>query len=217
MNIEKMKQNAAKAALDFIPDNCVLGVGTGSTANFLIDQLKAIKSKIDVAVSSSNDTTVRLQALGIRVLELNAVNEVSVYIDGADAYNDFKQLIKGRGGALTREKIIASASKNFICIIDASKQPGFVNTCPIPIEVIPMARSYVAREIVKLGGQPAYRQDYLTDNGNIILDIHNLEITKPLELESKFNQIAGVVCNGIFAARPADKIIIGTENSSKIF
>lgn len=217
MDLSQMKQNAARAALDFIPDNCVLGVGTGSTTNFFIDLLPTIKAKINAAVSSSNDTTARLQALGIRILDLNAVDEVTVYVDGADAYNALKQLTKGGGGALTQEKIIAYASLKFICIVDATKKPSVLGTTfPIPIEVIPSARSHVAREIVKLGGQPEYRSNFITDNGNIILDVHNWEITTPLELENKLNQITGVVCNGIFAARPADKIIVGNETGVKI-
>lgn len=217
MNTEKMKQNAAKAALEYITENCVLGVGTGSTANCFIELLSSVKSKITATVASSEETSKRLKALGIPVLDLNAVDEVHLYVDGADAFNELKQLVKGGGGALTREKIVASASQNFICLVDDSKKPSILGGFPVPIEVIPMARSYVGREIVKLGGQPEYRQNFVTDNGNIILDVHNWEITQPLELENKINQIAGVVCNGIFAARPADKIIIGTETSFKVF
>jgi ribose 5-phosphate isomerase A len=212
LSIEQMKRNAAKMALKYIQDDQVIGVGTGSTVNFLIEELATIKHKIAGAVSSSVDTTKRLQALQIPVADFNAVDDLPIYIDGADAYNELKQLVKGGGGALTREKILAYSSKQFICIVDASKRPSILGKFPVAIEVIPMARSYVARQLIKLGGKPEYRHDFTTDNGNIILDVFGWDIMQPIELESKLNQIPGVVCNGIFAVRPADVIIVGEEN-----
>jgi ribose 5-phosphate isomerase A len=207
-----MKRNAAKLALKYIHDDQIVGIGTGSTVNFLIEELAALKHKIAGAVSSSLETTKRLQAMQIQVLDFNAIDELPLYIDGADAYNELKQLVKGGGGALTREKILAYASKQFICMVDATKQPGVLGKFPIAIEVIPMARSHVARQITKLGGRPEYREHFTTDNGNIILDVFGWEIMQPIELETKLNQIPGVVCNGIFAVRPADVLIVGEEN-----
>lgn len=207
-----MRLNVAKAALQYVPENEIIGVGSGNTVNYFLDQLASIKHKIKGVVAGSIATEQRLKALQIPVVELNNVTELPVYIDGADAFNSLKQLVKGGGGALTREKVLATASTQFICIVDASKEAEILGTTAIPIEVIPMARSYVARELVKLGGHPQYRSNFVTDNGNIILDVHGWEIIKPLDLESKLNQIAGTVCNGIFAARRADKILIGTQD-----
>ena len=215
MNQDELKKNVAKAAIEYVETGTIIGVGTGSTANHFIDELAKIKSKIDGTVASSLATAQRLEGHGIRVLELNVVDEISVYIDGADESNKYLHLIKGGGGALTREKIIASASNKFVCIADESKLVDVLGQFPLPVEVIPMARSLVARELVKLGGQPVYREGFTTDNGNIILDIHNLEIGKPVELEEKINNIVGVVTNGLFAARPADVLLLGTETGIK--
>lgn len=218
MDVKQMKRNAAKAALEYIPDNVTLGVGSGSTVNIFIEELSTVKHKVNATVSSSTETTKRLKAAGFTVLDLNTVDELTLYIDGADAYNQLKQLTKGGGGALTQEKIVAAASKNFICLVDETKEPSILGTTfPIPIEVIPSARSLVAREIVKLGGQPKYREGFVTDNGNIILDVYNWEIKEPISLEAKVNQITGVVCNGLFAARPANKIIIGTSDGVRVY
>ena len=211
MNQDELKKNVAKAAIEYVETGTIIGVGTGSTANHFIDELAKIKSKIDGTVASSLATAERLEGHGIRVLELNVVDEISVYIDGADESNQYLHLIKGGGGALTREKIIASASNKFVCIADESKLVDVLGQFPLPVEVIPMARSLVARELVKLGGNPVYREGFTTDNGNIILDIHNMEIGKPVELEEKINNIVGVVTNGLFAARPADVLLLGTE------
>jgi ribose 5-phosphate isomerase A len=211
-----MKINVAKAALDYIKPNDIIGIGTGSTVNCFIESLATVKHQIGGAVASSNATAEKLKALKIPVLELNAVDELPIYIDSADAYNSLRELVKGGGGALTREKILATAAKQFICIVDANKKPGILGTFPVPIEVLPMARSFVAREIVKLGGQPQYRNNFVTDNGNIILDVYGWQINKPIELETTLNQIAGVVSNGIFAARSADIILIGSQTSIQV-
>lgn len=206
---EEHKQLAAQAALTYIQDNTLLGVGTGSTVNYLIDLLSPIKHRLQGTVASSEATASRLRALGIPVFDLNTVPELPLYIDGADAYNSHRQLVKGGGGALTREKILAHASETFVCIADESKATAVFGEYPIAVEVIPMARSYVAREIIKLGGLPVYRQGFLTDNGNVILDIHHLVIYEPLKLEHALNNIAGVLCNGLFMERPADVLLIG--------
>lgn len=214
--MSELKMKAAKAALDFIEDDMIVGVGSGSTVNCFIEQLGSIKGRIDAAVASSEETARRLKEQGIPVIDLNVAGTVPLYVDGADEINQHKEMIKGGGGALTREKIIASASRQFICIIDSSKQVSKLGSFPVAVEVIPMARSYVAREIVKLGGDPSYREGVVTDNGNIILDVHNLDIMKPIALEQAFNNIAGVVCNGIFANRCADKVIIASEQGIDI-
>ena len=216
MSKEFMKQAAAIAALDYIPDDGIVGVGTGSTTNFFIDALGEIKHRIQGAVSSSEASTARLKKLQVPVYDLNSVDSVPVYVDGADQANKLLQLVKGGGGALTREKILATVAEQFICIIDESKMLGSFGNFPIPVEVIPMARSYVAREIVKLGGDPILRENFVTDNGNLIIDIHQLTVTHPIQLEQTINQITGVVCNGLFAVRPADKLIIGTGEGVKI-
>ncbi len=207
MSQDAQKRAAAEAALDYIEDG-VVGVGTGSTINYFIDALAGIKHKIDGAVASSVATEQRLREHNIPVLQLNSVGEVPVYIDGADEATRHRQLTKGGGGALTREKIVAAASQHFVCIIDASKLCDTLGRFPIPVEVIPMAQSYVGRQLAKLGGQPQLRTDFVTDNGNIIIDIHNLEILDAVATERLLNQITGTVCNGLFAARPADVLLI---------
>ena len=205
-----MKQAAAKAAIALVPDDCVVGVGTGSTANYFIAELVRIKSRLDVAVASSEASARRLKAGGIPVLDLNGVSELPVYVDGADEVTGGLAMIKGGGGALTREKIVAAVAQKFICIADESKRVGVLGKFPLPVEVIPMARSHVARELVKLGGTPVWRKDFVTDNGNVILDVHHLTITAPVELETRLDQIAGVVANGLFARRGADVLLLGT-------
>ena len=212
MSQDRKKKNAAKIAIDYVKNNSIIGVGTGTTINFFIEELGKNKGLIDGAVSSSVTTEKLLREHHIPVLPLNSVIDLPIYIDGADEVTHNKHLIKGGGGALTREKIVAAASKQFICIIDDSKLVPLLGGFPLPVEVIPMAQSYVAREIAKLGGQPELRQDFLTDNGNIILDIHNLKIENPSELENQLNQITGVVTNGLFAKRPADTLIIATDD-----
>jgi len=209
MTQDELKQQVARAALKYVENTPVIGIGTGSTVNFLIEMLADYQSNIEGAVSSSIGTTERLQKVGIPVVELGSVGDVEVYIDGADEINPQKKLIKGGGGALTREKIIAGASKKFVCIADDSKCVDVLGAFPLPIEVIPMARSYVARETVKLGGQPEWRENYITDNGNEIIDIHNLDITDPIGLEKTINNIPGVVTVGLFALRDADVVLIG--------
>lgn len=211
MTQDQLKQAAAQKALDYIEDDIVVGVGTGSTVNFFIDALATIKHKIEGAVASSEATAQRLKAHLIPVYDLNTVSQLPVYIDGADEANGGLQLIKGGGGALTREKIIAAVADKFICIIDKSKQVSMLGEFPLPVEVLPMARSYVAREIVKLGGDPVYREGFVTDNGNIILDIHNLKIMEPIKLEQQLNNIVGVVTNGLFAARGADCLLVASN------
>ena len=206
-----MKQAVARAALEYVPMGGIIGVGTGSTANFFIAELGKIKHKFDGAVASSEGTAQRLRALGIDVVELNSVVELEIYVDGADEVNASLAMVKGGGGALTREKIVAAVSRTFVCIADASKLVDVLGRFPLPVEVIPMARSYVARELVKLGGQPEWRQGFITDNGNVILDVHNLQIMKPVELETTLNQITGVVTNGLFARRGADVLLLGSE------
>ena len=211
----KLKQEVAKAALASIDDGMILGVGTGSTVNCLIDLLPQVNLK--GAVASSKVTQDKLEALGIEVMDLNFVGELDLYIDGADEVNPNLQLIKGGGGALTREKIVAAASKQFLCLVDESKwvtQLG--REFPVPIEVLPQARSYVARELVKLGGEPVYREGFVTDYGNLILDIYNLEITSASEMEQTLNNIVGVVCNGIFAANQADKLLIAKSTGVEL-
>jgi len=212
MTQDEMKQAVAKAAIDYIEAGTIVGVGTGSTANFFIDELAKIKGKIDGTVASSVASAERLKGHGIQVFDLNSVDEIAVYVDGADESNKFLHLIKGGGGALTREKIVAAASKKFVCIADESKLVDILGKFPLPVEVIPMARSYVAREIAKLGGQPVLREGFTTDNGNIILDIHNMEIMEPVKLEESLNQITGVVTNGLFARKPADVLLLGTPD-----
>ncbi len=215
MNQNEMKKAVAEAALEYVEAGTIIGVGTGSTANCFIDALADIKNKIDGTVASSVVSAERLKSHGIEVLELNMVDEISVYVDGADESTKYLQLIKGGGGALTREKIVAAASRKFVCIADESKLVDILGAFPLPIEVIPMARSYVARELVKLGGEPVLREGFTTDNGNVILDIHGLQIMEPAKLEAHLNNIAGVVTNGLFAIRPADILLLGTSEGVK--
>lgn len=211
MTQDEMKQAAAKAALKYVEEDTVIGVGTGSTANYFIEYLATVRQNITGAVASSEATAALLKQHQIPLVDLNSVGQVAVYVDGTDEVDEHLQLIKGGGGALTREKIVAAAAKKFICIADVSKKVSVLGNFPLPIEVIPMARSYVAREIVKLGGNPMYRENFTTDNGNIILDVYNLNIVKPMELEQQLNNIAGVVTNGLFARRPADILLLANE------
>lgn len=211
MNQDELKQQVAYATLKYISSDSIVGVGTGSTVSYFIDALATIKHKIKGAVASSIETEKKLKTLGIPIYDLNAVDSLPVYIDGADEFNQFKYLIKGGGGALTREKIIATSAKQFICIVDQTKEVKVLGQFPVPIEVIPMARGLVARAIVKLGALPEYRARFTTDNGNIILDVHQLDLKNPIKMEETLNNIAGVVCNGIFANRAADKILVATS------
>jgi ribose 5-phosphate isomerase A len=211
MTQDELKQAVARAALTYVPMGAIIGVGTGSTANYFIAELGKIKHKFDGAVASSESTAQRLKALGIDVIDLNNVVELEVYVDGADAVTRSLAMIKGGGGALTREKIVAAVSRTFVCIADQSKLVDILGRFPLPVEVIPIARSYVARELVKLGGQPEWRQGFVTDNGNCILDVYNLQILQPAELETTLNQIAGIVTNGLFARRGADVLLLGSE------
>jgi ribose 5-phosphate isomerase A len=215
VNAARKKQLAAEAALSFVADDEVIGVGTGSTVKWFIDGLAARKLRIRGAVSSSEASTTLLKQHGIDVLDLNSTGELALYVDGADEADRHLRLIKGGGAALTREKIIAAASRRFVCIADESKLVDVLGTFPLPVEVIPMARSYVSRELVKLGGRPIYREDVVTDNGNQIVDVHGLRIVDPVTLEATINQIVGVVTVGLFAKRPADVLILGTDEGTK--
>jgi len=212
----EMKKAAAEKAIEFIQPDTIVGVGTGSTVNYFIDALATIKNQIIGAVSSSEQSSQRLKEHGIEVFDLNSVDNLDVYIDGADEITKHMAMIKGGGAALTREKIVAAVAKKFICIADNSKQVDILGHFPLPVEVIPMARSYVARELVKLGGDPEYRQGVVTDNGNVILDVHNLNILDPKALETQINNIVGVVTNGLFAIRGADTLILGTPEGCKV-
>lgn len=212
MNQDALKKAVAEAALAYVEPGEILGVGTGSTANFFIDGLARIKDDIPGAVASSEATAARLRKIGIEVLELNSVGSISVYVDGADEVNAALEMIKGGGAALTREKIVAAVARKFVCICDASKQVEQLGRFPLPIEVIPMARSYVAREMVKLGGNPVYREGIVTDNGNVILDVWNLPMPVPRQMEERINNITGVVTNGLFALRPADVLLVATAD-----
>jgi ribose 5-phosphate isomerase A len=209
MDQNELKRLAAEAAIAYVGNDDIVGVGTGSTVNCFIDALARIKARISGAVASSVASADRLKALGVPVIELNNTDGCAVYVDGADEVTEHLAMIKGGGGALTREKIVAQASRKFVCIADESKLVPVLGKFPLPVEVIPMARSFVARELVKLGGRPALRQGFTTDNGNLILDVHGLTILKPVELETRLNQIPGVVTNGIFALRPADVLLLG--------
>lgn len=219
MTQDELKQAVAKAAVDYIAPklerSSIVGVGTGSTANFFIDYLAQYKDEFDGAVASSEATAERLRKHGIEVYDLNSISQMEFYVDGADETNEHLELIKGGGAALTREKIVAAVAKTFICIADDSKMVGILGDFPLPVEVIPMARSHVGREIVKLGGDPVYRDGVTTDNGNIIIDIHNLDISRPIQMEEKLNNIVGVVTNGLFARRPADLLLLGTSEGVK--
>ena len=215
MTQDELKKAVAKAAIAHVPEDCIVGVGTGSTANFFIAELAGIKGRLQGAVASSEATAARLKAAGIRVFELNSVDELPVYVDGADEVTRHLHMIKGGGGALTREKIVAAVARKFVCIADESKLTDVLGAFPLPVEVIPMARSHVARELVKLGGLPELRQGITTDNGNIILDVRGLAIVNPVTLEGEINQIVGVVANGLFARRGADVLLLGTRDGVK--
>ena len=210
MTQDELKQAVARAAIEHVPTGGVIGVGTGSTANFFIAELARVKHRFDAAVASSEATAQRLKAQRIDVVELNDVVELTVYVDGADEVNRALAMVKGGGGALTREKIVGAVARRFVCIADESKLVDVLGRFPLPVEVIPMARSYVARELVKLGGAPELRHGFVTDNGNVILDVWDLHIDHPLALEQRINQIPGVVTNGLFAQRPADVLLLGT-------
>jgi ribose 5-phosphate isomerase A len=214
-NQDELKRAVAKAAIEYVPIDSIVGVGTGSTANFFIDELARIKHKIRGAVASSEASAKRLLGHGIEVMSLNEAGDLEVYVDGADEITSHLYMIKGGGGALTREKIVAAASKKFVCVCDASKLVDVLGKFPLPIEVIPMARSSVARQLVVLGGQPRLREGFTTDNGNVILDVHGLSIVNPVELESTLDHIAGVVTNGLFARRGADVLLLGTTEGVK--
>lgn len=211
MTQDEKKQAVARAALEYVETGAIIGVGTGSTANHFIDALAGIKHKLDGAVASSEESARRLAAHGIPVMDLNSVSELTVYVDGADESTKHLALIKGGGGALTREKIVAAVAEKFVCVVDDSKLVERLGSFPLPVEVIPMARSYVARRIVRMGGYPELREGFTTDNGNVILDVRNLDILEPARLESELNQIVGVVSNGLFAMRPADVLLIGRD------
>jgi ribose 5-phosphate isomerase A len=216
MTQDEKKQAVARAALEYVEPGTIVGVGTGSTANYFIDALAGIKHKVDGTIASSEESARRLRAHGIEVLDLNSVSDLAVYVDGADETTRHLSLIKGGGGALTREKIVAAVATRFICVVDDSKLVDRLGAFPLPVEVIPMARSYVARRIVRMGGYPELREGFTTDNGNIILDIRNLDILDPAKIESELNQIVGVVCNGLFAQRPADVLLIGRDSGVEI-
>ncbi|MEJ6123712.1 ribose-5-phosphate isomerase RpiA [Vibrio sp. 2-Bac 85] len=215
MTQDEKKKAAAYAALEYVEKDTIIGVGTGSTVNHFIDALATIKNDIIGAVSSSDASTAKLKGYGIEVFDLNEVSELSVYVDGADEINAYNHMIKGGGAALTREKIVSAVAKKFICIVDDTKNVDILGAFPLPVEVIPMARSYVARELVKLGGDPVYREGVVTDNGNVILDVHNLKIAEPLKLENQINAIVGVVTNGLFANRAANVVLVGAEGGVK--
>lgn len=212
MSQDERKRKVAEAAARLVEEERIIGVGTGSTANFFIDALAGLRHRLEGAVASSEASAQRLRAHGIPVLDLNATGPLEVYVDGADEANAHRQLIKGGGGALTREKIVAAASRRFICIVDESKLVERLGRFPLPVEVIPMARSHVGRALVALGGHPEYRQGFVTDNGNLILDVYDLDMTDPVRLEQTINNIAGVVTNGLFAQRPADLVLVAGAN-----
>ena len=219
MNQDELKQAVGQAAVDYIKphldEDSIIGVGTGSTANCFIDALAAVKHLFDGAVASSEASAERLKSHGIPVYDLNSVDGMDFYIDGADEINEHLEMIKGGGAALTREKIVAAVAKKFVCVADESKMVGMMGAFPLPVEVVPMARSHVARELVKLGGDPVWREGVVTDNGGQILDVHNLKIQSPMQLESEINQITGVITNGLFAQRGADVLLLGTQDGVK--
>ena len=216
MDPNTLKAQVAREAIAYVPHDCVVGVGTGSTANFFIDELARIKGRIEGAVASSEASAQRLKSAGIHVFDLNSVSDLPIYVDGADEITRHLHMIKGGGGALTREKIVAAVARKFVCIADETKLKDVLGAFPLPLEVIPMARSQVARELVKLGGHPALRQGFTTDNGNVILDVHGLNIANPVELETTLNQIVGVVACGLFARRGADVLLLGTAAGVKV-
>jgi ribose 5-phosphate isomerase A len=216
MTQDELKQAAAKAATAFVVEDAIIGVGTGSTVNFFIAELAKMKGRIDGAVSSSQASTALLKAVGIPVVDLNSVNDLPVYVDGADEITEHFAMIKGGGGALTREKIIGAVARQFVCIADEKKRVPVLGQFPLPLEVIPMARSYVAREVVRLGGKPVLREGFTTDNGNVILDVHNLSIINPVEMETRLSAITGVVMCGLFARRPADILVLASAQGVQI-
>lgn len=216
MTQDELKQSVAREAIKHVVEDAVVGVGTGSTANLFIDELAKIKNRISGAVASSDRSAERLKGHGIRLFDLNSVNELPVYIDGADEITEHLAMIKGGGGALTREKIVAAVARKFVCIADESKLVPVLGKFPLPVEVIPMARAYVARQMVKLGGRPELRENFTTDNGNIVLDVRGLSILNPVELETTINNIAGVVTNGLFARRGADVLLLGTSKGVRV-
>lgn len=216
MTQDELKQVVAREAVKYVVEDAIIGVGSGSTVKYFIDELAKIKHRIEGAVASSQATSDRLKAHGIRVVDLNSLDELPVYIDGADEVTEHFAMIKGGGGALTREKIVSAVARQFVCIADASKLVGVLGKFPLPVEVIPMARSYVARQMVKLGGQPELRQGFTTDNGNLILDVYGLNILKPMELEAEIDGITGVVCNGLFARRGADVVLLGAADGVRV-
>jgi len=215
MTQDDKKKAAAYAALDYVEKDTIVGVGTGSTVNHFIDALATVKHSIKGAVSSSEASTLKLKEYGITVYDLNDITTLSIYVDGADEINGYNHMIKGGGAALTREKIVSAVADKFICIVDDTKNVDVLGAFPLPVEVIPMARSYVARELIKLGGEPVYREGVVTDNGNVILDVHKMKIAQPLTLENDINAIVGVVTNGLFANRAANVVLVGTENGVK--
>ena len=214
---QEQKRQVAEAALSWVQDDSVLGVGTGSTVNCFIEALGESRIRLEAAVSSSEATTALLRDIGVDVRELNQVGTLDVYIDGADEFDPHRRLIKGGGGALTREKIVATASRKFVCIVDESKKVGVLGRFPLPVEVIPMARSFVARQIVAIGGQPELREGFTTDNGNLILDCHNMDLVNPVDIEKRLNNLPGVVTNGLFALRPADVVLMASESGVQEF
>jgi ribose 5-phosphate isomerase A len=216
MSQEALKKAAAEAALDYIEYGSVLGLGSGSTVNYFIDALQKVKGKIEGVVAASQASANRVKALNIPLVDLNSLAEISVYVDGADEINLYRQMIKGGGGALTREKITAAVATKFVCIADQSKQVDLLGKFPVPLEVIPMARSYVARQVMALGGNPIYRQGFITDNANVIIDVHNLKLIDPKAMEATLNNIAGVVTNGLFAARRADVLLLATATGVQV-
>ncbi len=216
MSQDNLKKAAAEAALEEVKEGMIVGIGTGSTVNHFIDLLADIRDRIEGTVASSEASRKRLENAGLPVLELNATGTLPLYVDGADEATENGSLVKGGGGALTREKIVATASSRFICIVDESKMVKVLGAFPLPVEVLPMARSFVARKLVALGGTPEYRMDFTTDNGNIILDVHNMDLTRPTEMEQQINNIPGVIANGIFSQRKADRIIVATTAGIRI-
>ena len=214
---QEQKIQVAEAALKWVREDSVLGVGTGSTVNCFIDALEASGIRLEAAVSSSEATSERLRAIGVDVLDLNQAGTLDLYVDGADEFDPHRRLIKGGGGALTREKIVAGASRTFVCIVDESKKVGVLGKFPLPVEVIPMARSFVARQIVAIGGQPELREGFVTDNGNLILDVHNMDLVDPVDIEKRLNNLPGVVTNGLFAMRPANVVLMASAGGVQEF